>query len=710
MTDKTLRSDDMHEVASLLYFFLPLLFLMGWSLTVFGASCDLELNGDATIQIFPDRCFGWDRVVRESLVLSYTGEPAWDVESEGNWDHDGASAPLSTTDDLRRLAVGLSHGDLAAQVRSAAEAYDAATSRLVLLAPPISIDAVEDLLEDVEAALDDLLDRVEESTAGDDRGAIAHLYECAGRMEDVVDGLEYVASRIRLYAHAEVQAELAEWVREVALCAAEGDRSRYVRSIHALLERVLALQGCQIHADAASAIRSRGDRLLRLCDDRTTGRSLDLDVSTTLFEVGVDASFGIEATDSLAPSRRRVTNEAGIAVETELEGFAIDLAVQSTDTDYLDSIKDASDAEVRKAEMQVESELEGRGVRVGLEVSRKRSPGDVDRQFAAGSETVVRSNMGRLRVEIGNAGLPGEVAAELVGLVEGAVQALNCGDLEGAVDWMEDFIDEVNDLVWEGSLPFAQGDRLVAAAWEILPKRIEREWTVPASVAFDAGTVGSVDLDVSIGRRRVPTNPRLDRLREKGSLDWQTEIEQAELDAGFEVERTEYPNDPSKTKRESQTSYAIEWVQAEWTVEFESSSCSTAYPQAATKDKLESEDVLSLSCDPGWITASLEFGRSVVRYPNDRGRAMTDRRDREFEADWTLGAVAFDLSASCTSYLDEAGSQLRVQRVTSLAADWAPTKSVRLGLEVKWQRSIEWDSPEGDSSSLSLSLSFDWSP
>jgi hypothetical protein len=709
MTDKTLQSDDKHEVASLLYSFLPLLFLMGWSLSVFGASCALELNGDATIKLFPDRCFGWDRAVWESLVLSYTGEPAWDVEGEGIWDDDGVSVPLSTTDDLRRLAVGLSHGDLAAQVRSAAEAYDAGASQLVLLAPPISIDAVEDLLEDVEAALDELLDRVEESTPGGDREAVAHLYECAGRMEDVVDGLEYVASRIRLYAHAEVQAELAEWVREVALCAAEGDRSRYVRSIHALLERVLALQGCQIHTDAASAIRSRGDRLLRLCDDRTTGRSLDLDVSTTLFEVGIDASWGIEATDSLAPSRWRVTNEAGIAVETELEGFAIDLVVQGTDTDYLDSIKDAGDAEVRKAEVQVESESEGRGVRVGVEVSRKRSPGNVDRQFAAGSETVVRSNMGRLRVEIGNAGIPGEVTAELIGLVEGAVQALNRGALEGAVDWMEDFIDEVNDLVWEGSLLPSTGDRLVAAAREILPKRIEREWTVPASVAFDAGTVGCLDLDVSIGRRRVPTNPRLARLREKGSLDWQTEIGQAELEAGFEVERTEYPNDSSKTKRESQTSYAIESVQAGWTVEFESSSRSTAYPQAATKDQLQSEGALCLSCDADWITASLELGRSVVRYPNDRSRAMTDRRDREFEADCTVGAVAFDLSASCTRHVDEAGSELRVQRITSLAADWSPSDSLRLGTALEWQRSIEWDSPEGDSSSLSFSLSFDWS-
>ena len=674
------------------------------------AAWDLALDGDATVEHFPDRCYGWGRAIGECLTVSYTGESAWGLKGKGIWEHDGVIVPLSTTDDLRRLGSRLCRANLAAQVRSAAETYDVGIDRLVLLPPPISIDEVEDLLEELEAALDDLLDAVEESPSGGDRGVVAILYECAGQMEDVVDGLEYIASRVRLYAHDSVQAELAEQVREVALCAAGGARSRYIGSVHNLLECVLTLQEGQIHADAAGAIRSRGDRLLRLHDGRTTDRSLDLDANAALLELGIDASWGIAETDSAAPSHRRVANQARIDVEAELGGLGIELGMESANTDYLDSIKDASDAEIRRGDMHVESEVEGRKVRIGIEVSCKRSPGDVDGQFALGSETVARSDMKRLQMKIENAGLPDEVTMKLANHLEAALLALSHGDLEGgAVDHMEDLIDEVNDLVWEGSLPPSAGDGLVSAAWEILPKRVEREWTAPASLALDMGSDGSLDVDVSIGRRRIPTNPRLDTLRETGSLNWQSGFGWADVEAGMERNWTEYRNDSSKTKHRSQTVYAIQWGQQGWTVDYESSNGNTAYPHAPNKDKQESNDALCVSYDADWIAASFELERSVVRYPNDRNRQLEDRRDREFEVDCSLGAAGFELSVSCTRYLNEAGYEFRVRRVTGLAADWAPSDSLQLDAELKWQRDIEWASPEGDSSSLSLSVSFNWS-
>jgi len=687
---------------------LLLMLLLGLGVPVCGTSWDLKLNADATIEFFPDRCFGWDRAVRESLVLWVAGELPWEMEATEIWEHGGAVVPLPTTDDLRRLARALSDESLVAQVRSTAETVDGCASRLALLGPSIAIDDVEDALEDMEAALDDLLDGIEDLPVGGDREPVAALYECAGQMEDVVDGLEYIASRIRLYAHDSVRAELAEWVREIALEAVNGEGSRYIRSIQALLQHILALHGRQIHADAAGAIRSRGDRLLRLCTERTTGRSLDVDLSTTLFEVEVEASSGITETDSAAPSRRKIASTGGVAIEAELEGMAIDLGVQRSETDYLDSIKDASDAQVRRAELQVESEVEGHQLRIGLEGSRKRCPGDIDGQFAAGSAVVIRSNIVRLQTQIENAGLPNEITAELVGHVASALQALDIGDLESAVDPMADFIDEVNDLVWEGSLAPAVGDGLVAAAWEILPKRVEREWTAPASIALDMGSDGSLDVDVSIGQRRVPTNPRLDWLRREGSVDWQREARWAAVEIGMEGGRVEYPNDPGRTNHTSQTSYAVGWVHEEWTVDFESSSSSTTYPHATKKDKLESDDALCLGCDVDSITASLELEQSVVWYPNDPGRPITHRRDREFEVACRLGVLDFDLSSSCTRYLDEVGLELRVQRGMQLAAEWAPSDSLQLEAEWTWHEVIDWESPEKDTSSRRLAVSFEW--
>ena len=186
-----------------------------------------ETGGAIETPLAPDG--PWTRKMLALIDLSWETAPGWSVDCEGALADDAHGQSIPTSAILRRLGDAMADEGLAAAIETACAIHDSRIAEMAGLGEPVSIDDVEDLLEDLEACLDDLIDELEMTDPGERRAELAALAAAVGMAEDVMDGLEYLASRIRLYAADSIQSELARRVRDATLRGRRRRRGRLSR-------------------------------------------------------------------------------------------------------------------------------------------------------------------------------------------------------------------------------------------------------------------------------------------------------------------------------------------------------------------------------------------------------------------------------------------------------------------------------------------------
>jgi hypothetical protein len=209
---------------------------------------------------------------------------------------------LGMLSDLRGEVDSLSAGTLKDALEQALDLADVAIAVLREMGAIISIDCLEDELEVIEARLDDFIDLVEDSTEISCTNA-GRLLTLAKPIEQRYDYLEYIASKVRMYAKEEVKNELAGLLRRTVLDLADGKRLDYLHDLEELLTRVKGYRGTMIKEEEADRIRGKADLLLRKVGENGTKKSCDLDLSKTVAGIDLDGALSWEVGDYRAPSK-----------------------------------------------------------------------------------------------------------------------------------------------------------------------------------------------------------------------------------------------------------------------------------------------------------------------------------------------------------------------------------------------------------------------
>jgi hypothetical protein len=209
---------------------------------------------------------------------------------------------------------------------------------------------------------------------------------------------------------------------------------------------------------------------------------------------------------------------------------------------------------------------------------------------------------------------------------------------------------QFRDQVWKeafgGTLAEGAAADLAAAAEDLLPRREEVTWTVPASVSGSLGDWSGV-IDAEWARRAAPGDSLLERTDGVVSLSAEREREDATLAIDAESRRVGYPRDAVKGYRQLQLAVGVSDdgddplevdMGAEW--------ASTSYALDPRKDKR----VASLSLDVAFAEVPWEGALSVsesrVEYPNDPGR---DERAGTWEIVVAAACVGGTLEVAWTS-------------------------------------------------------------
>ena len=338
-------------------------------------------------------------------------------------------------------------------------------------------------------------------------------------------------------------------------------------------------------------------------------------------------------------------------------------------------------------------------------VEVRRSPGSVDRQFASRDVNGARRAVVDLAAAVRDVELAPDIADESAAPLDRAIEAFDEGDLEQAVEEIEEFIDIIRDLTWAGDLVVDLASDFEEAAWSILPKRVEREWSLPVTLSIDLESAGTLDCELFAEARSVPTRPSLDWSGHGGAVLWSRESGGRLYEVALDLERTDYPNDLPKSVRETGISFLVERSVASVTLGAEADAHRWTYPHAPVKEKTSADGALGIVWEAQDACVAFETDRSVVRYLKDPGRTATDTRQSELEIEWGVGSLSFEATATLAQRVDPSGAVLREQRKVGLSAAWESGDRLSLRVGLVWRQDIDWTTSTGDSRSLGLSVS-----
>ncbi|MCK4391725.1 hypothetical protein KAX17_02325, partial [Candidatus Bipolaricaulota bacterium] len=379
---------------------------------------------------------------------------------------------LRTLNDLRSETGTLPPGTLKDTLEQALGQVEAAIAAIGDMADPISISALEDGLEIIEDQLDDgVIDPVEDST-GLSRTKVERLLVVAKPIEQRYDYLEYIASKVRLYARDEVKPQIASLLRETVLHLADGNKAAYIRDLEELLARVDQYRGEMIKEEEADRIRDKGDYLLRKVQEQGTKHISELDLSTTVAGFDLEGAFCWNSDDYRAPSKDVCTRGLELGAESEKEGCALSISYEWESRDYPDRLKNDDDKVTSSVDLSLSREIDPREVTVSVLFDEEFYPNYIDDEIEPARVSQAIAGIQSLIDEVRALGLPADVEDHLLKKLgeEGALGELVAGDRREAVDQLEDFIDEVYDAKWKVKITGKTAQTLIDRALSILPR------------------------------------------------------------------------------------------------------------------------------------------------------------------------------------------------------------------------------------------------
>jgi hypothetical protein len=612
---------------------------------------------------------------------------------------------LKVVESLDDLAHFVASAPLPDAARAAVDAQMAAVvaARAVLSAAGASIETLEQRLValvkrlgELEATLVGVLGVASDSQGADGVLTAGLVTQASG---DFIDGLRYLAGQVRLYGHGTLRADCAAILWRAADAAGDGVMSR---SSAALTE----LRAVLVETSPAVFQRSRLDTAVSKIDSLLgygprMGGDVALGASSTASLCGVPTEWTARVTREMGtvPTARSTEMSWTASCELDVAAAQIEAVVEARTVRHDDAAACDADVVDTSAEVTAEFTVGEADVSIGGLVERERYALAFDREIPATDVAAAVRGVSDLLAEVARLGLPGAVAGRLVAPLNRAHLALWEGRTADAVTALGQFRDQVWKEAFGGTLAEGAAADLAAAAEDLLPRREEVTWTVPASVS---GVLGewSGTIDAEWARRAARSDSLVERTDGVVSLRAEREREDATLAVDAEVKCVEYPHDAVKGYRQSQLAMGVSDdgddplevdIGAEW--------ASTCYALDPRKDKR----VAGLSLDVAFAEAPWEGALSVsesrAEYPNDPGR---DERAGAWEIGVDAAFVGGTLEVAWTSKWQstawgrktEEGVRVEVDATAEtidfhLAAEAVKTRRVGEGGACRW--TLRWE-------------------
>jgi hypothetical protein len=630
---------------------------------------------------------------------------------------------LGVFSDLRGEVDSLPAGTLKDALEQALDLADAAIAAIREMGPIISIDCLEDELEVIENQLDDFIDLVEDSSEVSSTTA-GRLLLIAKPIEQRYDYLEYIASKVRLYAREGVQDELAGLLRRTVLDLADGKRSSYLHGLEELLTRVEGYRGAMIKEEEADRIRYKADLLLRKVSENGTEKNCDLDLSRTVAGIDLDGALSWEIGDYRAPSKDVCTTGWEIKADFDDADWEISIDYEQTRCDYADRLKDDDDRISRSVDFAFCWE----GVPLGNDSTNDNSwtlagsvlldsesyPNDIDDEIESDRVAQAITAIQGLITEVQGLGLPAAVEESLLKELgeEGALGALIAGDRREAVDCLEDFIDEVYDAKWDGEITPDAAQVLIDRALSILPRKSIQQIKIPLSLALPFYN-GDMTLAVEWEEKLYPAHSLLNWKTATTKADYAKKEETLTLSGYVKHEELIYPNanvkDRSLTEWEGQAESALESCDLALTLFRQE----TAYPNATSKNKRVEKGDLEIDFDLPLATITANLTEKLTRYPNNAAKPFSKETDISLSASWDVGKGTFQVNLSNEVKRTYAAPSVEISctETRKIELSWAGdvTDDLKISLSSAWKDVIASEDPVKNSRALTLQVEFDLS-
>jgi len=560
--------------------------------------------------------------------------------------------------------------------------------------------ALVDCLGELEATLAGALGGAPSPRGADGLLAATLLTRASG---DFVDGLRYLAGRVRLYGRGTLRAECAAILWRVAEAACDGEMKRASVALTELRVALVETSPTAFQRSRLDAAVSKVDSLLG--DGPRMGGNVVLGASgaASVFGVPTDWTARVTRETGTVPTARSTEMAWTASSEMDVAGAKIECAVEARTVGHDDAAARDGDVVNTSAEVTAEFTVGGADAEayasIGVRVERERYAFEFDREIPASDVAAAERGVSDLLADVARLDLPGAVAGRLVAPLSRAQLALWEGRTADAVTALGQFRDQVWKEAFGGAVTEGAAADLAAAADTLQPRREEITWTVPASIS---GALGewSGTIDIEWARRAAPGDSLIERTDSVVSLRAEREVEDATLAVDAEVKCVEYPHDAVKGYRQSQLAVGVSddgddplevELGAEWT--------STFYALDSRKDKRVADLSLDVAFGgPPWELA-LSVSESKVGYPNDPGR---DERTGAWEIGVDAAFVGGTLEVAWTSEWQstvsgretEEGMRVELDAVVEtidvhLAAEAVGTRRVEEGGACRW--TLRWE-------------------
>lgn len=613
---------------------------------------------------------------------------------------------LRTLNDLRSETGTLLPGTLKDTLEQALGQVEAAIAEIRNAGNGISIDTLYRKLKDIEKALDkQFIDPVNDclEISRTDKG---RLLVVGKPIEQRYDYLEYIASKVRLYARDEVKPQIASLLRETVLHLTDGNKADYIRDLEELLARVDQYRGEMIKEEEADRIRYKADYLLRKVQEQGTKHISELGLSTTVAGFDLDGAFCWNLNDYRAPSKDVCTRGLELGAESEKESCALSIRYEWGSRDYSDRLKNDDNKVTSSIDLFLSREIDPWEMGASVLFDKEFYPNYVDDEIEPARVSQAIAAIQSLIDEVRALGLPADVEDDLLKELgeEGALGELVAGDRREAVDQLEDFIDEVYDAKWKVKITGKTAQTLIDRAFSILPRKRMRQLNVPLALDFPFRG-GEVAIDAEWERKLYPADSLLDRNTTTGEVVYTREEEASTFTGSLKQEELTYPHAETKNR-----------FLEEWEIKFETQhECcdltsrlfqqETTYPHDAVKDKQVQEGDFTLSFDITALDVTVELTEKVTHYPNDSDKPAYREEDLDLDASWKLeeGTIQVELSDETQRTTLTPGEESR-----SVDLSWAGdiTDDLEICLSSSWKRVVYWEEPEKDSTKLTLEIDF----
>jgi hypothetical protein len=533
---------------------------------------------------------------------------------------------------------------------------------LVARAALSAMGAAIETLEQRLAALLDCLDELEATLVGalgvalSPRGAdmtlaAALLTKASG---DFVDGLRYLAGRVRLYGHGTLRAECAAILWRAANAACDGEMSRSLAALTELRAVLVSTSPTAFQRSRLDTAVSKVDLLLGDGPRRGGNAALGASSAAALFGVPTEWAARVTREVGTVPTARSTEMSWTASSEMDVAAAQIEAVVEARTVRHDNAAARDGDVVDTSAEVTTEFTVGGADAEadaeanasIGVCVELERYALAFDREIPASGVAAAERGVSDLLAEVARLGLPGAVAGRLAAPLSRARLALQEGRGADAVTALGQFCDQVWKEAFGSALEEGAAVSLAAAADALQPRREEVTWTVPASISIALGEWSGV-IDAEWARRAAPSDSLFERTDCIVSLSAEREREDATLAIDAESRRVDYPHDAVKGYRQSQLVVGVSddgddplevEIGVEWT--------STSYALDPRKNKR----VAGLSLDVAFAGApwegTLSASESKVEYANDPGR---NERAGTWEIAVEAGFVGGTLEVAWTS-------------------------------------------------------------